>query len=228
MIIGIHQPQYLPWLGYFDKIDKADVFCFLDNVQFKKNEWQNRNRIRNPNNWQWLTVPVFHRFGQKINEVEINNNSPWAKKHFQSLKTVYGKAPYFEQYIGFFEEIFNQNWTSLSKLNMHLVRNLCEFLGLSTRFVEATGFDNLSENPSKRLVDICRALKADTYLAGAGGIGYMDLTFFEKQGITVIFQDFLHPNYKQVYKDFQSDMSIVDLLFNHGPKSLQIIRKANS
>ena len=104
LIVAVHQPQYLPWLGYFDKMRTADVFCYLDNVQYKKNEWQNRNRIKTAHSRQWITVPVRYRFPQKINEVEINNTQKWHKKHLQALITNYSKAPYFNDYITQFED----------------------------------------------------------------------------------------------------------------------------
>ena len=97
MIVSIHQPQYLPWLGYFDKIERSDAFVFLDNVQFKKNEWQNRNKVKTDQRWQWLTIPVIHKFGQKINEVKINNTVRWGKKHLTALLNHYSKAPFFKE-----------------------------------------------------------------------------------------------------------------------------------
>lgn len=106
MICAIHQPQTYPWLGYFAKIMQADIFIFLDNVQFKKNEWQNRNKIRTPQGWIWLTVPVIHHFGQKIDEVKINNTVNWRKKHLQTLQTYYGRAPFFKLYFEKFENFY--------------------------------------------------------------------------------------------------------------------------
>ena len=110
LIVTIHQPQYLPWIGYFDKINQVDAFCFLDNVQFKKNEWQNRNRIKTAQGWQWLTVPVKHRFPQTIEEVEINDTVNWRRKHLQALATNYKKTPYFDEYIEFFEDVYSNEW----------------------------------------------------------------------------------------------------------------------
>ncbi len=98
MIVSVHQPQYLPWLGYFDKIERSDIFVFLDNVQFKKNEWQNRNKIKTSEGWQWLSVPVIHKFMQKISEVKINNTVWWGKKHLNALVTNYSKAPFFKDH----------------------------------------------------------------------------------------------------------------------------------
>jgi hypothetical protein len=103
LIVAVHQPQYLPWLGYFDKMRRADVFCYLNDVQYKKNEWQNRNRIKTAQNWQWLTVPVRYHFPEKINEVHINNGVDWTRKHLQALITNYRRAPYYKAYISIFD-----------------------------------------------------------------------------------------------------------------------------
>ncbi len=227
MIVAVHQPQYLPWLGYFDKIRIADVFCYLDNVQYKKNEWQNRNRIKTAQNWQWLTVPVHYRFPQKINEVEINNSVNWKKKHLQALITNYSKAPYFKDYITPLEDLFTKDWELLSEFNIGLLERLREFLNLHDKPAIPASSMVLRDDPTERLIDICKAVGADTYLAGQDGRTYMDLERFRANGITVITQEFKHPVYPQLYDEFQSHMSIVDLLFNCGPESIKIIEAAN-
>ncbi len=227
MIVAVHQPQYLPWLGYFDKIRIADVFCYLDNVQYKKNEWQNRNRIKTAQNWQWLTVPVHYRFPQKINEVEINNSVNWKKKHLQALITNYSKAPYFKDYITPLEDVFTKDWELLSEFNIGLLERLREFLNLHDKPAIPASSMVLRDDPTERLIDICKAVGADTYLAGQDGRTYMDLERFRANGITLITQEFKHPVYPQLYDEFQSHMSIVDLLFNCGPESIKIIEAAN-
>lgn len=227
MIVAVHQPQYLPWLGYFDKIRIADVFCYLDNVQYRKNEWQNRNRIKTAQNWQWLTVPVHYRFPQKINEVEINNSVNWKKKHLQALITNYSKAPYFKDYITPLEDLFTKDWELLSEFNIGLLERLREFLNLHDKPAIPASSMVLRDDPTERLIDICKTVGADTYLAGQDGRTYMDLERFRANGITVITQEFKHPVYPQLYDEFQSHMSIVDLLFNCGPESIKIIEAAN-
>ena len=227
MIVAVHQPQYLPWLGYFDKIDKADIFCFLDTVQFKKNEWQNRNRIKSANGWQWLTTPVLYRFPQKINTVRINNATNWKKKHRQALITNYGKAPFFDELFPFFEGIFSQEWEFLADLNINLVQKLLEMLNLGTKATVRASEFQLSDEPTDRLIDICKSVGGETYFAGRGGAEYMDLERFRERGIRVIVQDFKHPVYPQLFGDFQSHLSIIDLLFNCGPDSLQKMREVN-
>ena len=227
MMIAIHQPQYLPWLGYIDKIDKADVFCYLDNVQYKKNDWQNRNRIKTSAGWQWITAPVTYRFPQKINEVKINNSVNWGRKHLQALITNYKKAPYFKDYIDLFHRIYDADWVCLADLNIGVAEKIRIALGLNnTKTIRASEL-GLSDGPTERLIDICKLTGCDTYLSGADGAKYMDLSRFDSEGIRVIFQDFKHPHYPQRFGEFVSHLSIVDLLFNCGPESIQIIREAN-
>ena len=223
MLITIHQPQYLPWLGYLDKIDKADVFVILDNVQFKKNEWQNRNRIKTSHGCQWITVPVLYRFPEKINEVRINNKSNWGRKHLQALITNYSNSTYFENYKSFFEDIFNRDWNCLVDINIEIIKFLITALELKTKLVIASDLE-LREEPTERLIDICKTLNGHKYLAGKDGNKYMNLELFDKEGIEVIFQDFKHPVYNQLFGDFEPYMSAIDLLFNCGDNSLEILR----
>ena len=209
------------------KMRRADVFCYLNDVQYKKNEWQNRNRIKTAQDWQWLTVPVRYRFPEKINEVQINNTTNWCKKHLQALITNYSRAPYFKAYISIFEDIFSKEWDLISELNIHLIERLRETLQLQEKTTIISSEFNLREEPTDRLIDICKSLGADTYLAGQGAAGYMNVARFEENGLKVITQDVKHPVYPQLFKDFQSHLSIVDLLFNCGPESLKIISEAN-
>jgi hypothetical protein len=228
LIVAVHQPQYLPWLGYFDKIRRADVFCYLNDVQYKKNEWQNRNRIKTAQGWQWITVPVRYRFPQKINEVYINNAVEWKKKQLQAMVTNYNRAPYFKQVVGILEDAFSKDWEFISELNVHLIESLKIMLNLETKRRVHSSDLELRDEPTDRLIDICKALGADTYLAGQGGIEYMDLERFEKSGLKVIIQEFKHPVYPQLFEEFQSHLSIVDLLCNCGPESMNIICEANA
>jgi len=227
LIVAIHQPQYLPWLGYIDKMRRADVFCFLDNVQYKKNDWQNRNRIKTAQGWQWLTVPVHYRFPQKINEVSINNSVKWRQKHLQALISNYSRTPFFKDFIRLFEQVYSENWESLCELNILFAERLGHAIGLRQISVVKASDYTLRDDPTDRLIDICRALQADTYLSGQDGVKYMNLERFEQNGIRVVVQDFRHPVYPQAFKGFQSHMSAVDLLFNCGPKSMEKIEKYN-
>jgi hypothetical protein len=225
MRIAIHQPQYLPWLGYLDKLDRTDVFVLLDTVQFKKNEWQNRNRIRTAQGWQYLTVPVLHEFPQRLDQVRINNQTDWRRKHQTSLETHYRKAPHYDRYAPAFRDLYSWAWERLAPLNIEVIRMLTEAFRITTKLVEASRFTT-RDDQTGRLVDLCKALGADRYLAGDGGHAYMNLTEFEAAGITVEFQEFAHPEYAQTYTPFIAGMSAIDLLFNCGPDGIELLRKS--
>ena len=227
MIVAVHQPQYLPWSGYFDKIRQADVFCYLDNVQYKKNDWQNRNRIKTSQGWQWITVPVHYKFPDKICEVKIDSTVRWRKKHLQALVTNYRRAPFFNQYIDVYEQIYAEDWQYLSELNIQFIERLKGALGLGQKPAIKSSQLKLREDPTDRLIDICKAVKADTYMSGQDGVNYMNPVRFKENDIKVIIQDFKHPVYPQRFEGFESHMSVVDLLFNCGPGSLAKIKEAN-
>ena len=224
MIVAIHQPQFLPWLGYFHKMAVSDVFCILDTVQYKKNEWQNRNRIKTAQGWQWLTVPVSYKFPEKILDVQINNATNWRKKHLQAITTNYRKAPYYDAYFDILSNVYEQEWKGLADLNLQLIHDLREALGISrSPVVLSSRIDGLSTDPTQRLVDICRHVGGDVYLAGADGPNYMDMDCFQRSGVRVGVQQFDHPRYPQCFGDFESHLSVIDLLFNLGPGSLDVI-----
>jgi hypothetical protein len=220
-VLAAHQPQYLPWLGFFDKIAQADVFVLLDNVQFKKNEWQNRNRIKGPSGPQWITVPVRHRFPQTIAEVEVLESQPWRRKHLRALESNYGKAACFDETMPLLYAALERPWERLADLNIELVRRLADRLGIDTTL--RLGSEVAArEDPTLRLVDLCLELGADTYLSGAGG-DYLDSSAFADAGLSLRFQRFEHPFYAQLHGEFESHLSVVDLLMNRGNDSYSII-----
>lgn len=214
----------MPWLGYFDKMDKSDIFVFIDDVQYKRREYQNRNRIKTSQGRQWLTVPVADRYLQKINEVPINNTVDWRKKHLHALELNYKRAPYFEELMPRFREFYRQGWQTLSQLNIACVLLLKDMLKIRAEVRISSEMEGLSDDPNGRLIDICRKLGSVTYLAGRDGRNYMDLKMFEDAGINVLFQEFSHPVYPQLFDGFEYFMSVIDLLFNYGNNSLEIIR----
>ena len=225
-VVAIHQPQYMPWLGYFDKIDRSDVFCLLDTVQYKKNEFQNRNRIKTADGWQWLTVPVIYRFPQRIEEVGVNQTVEWQRKHLQALKTNYSKAPFFETYYASFEDFYQKSFEMIVEVNLASIELLMDLLGLEGKLVLASSLPVETEDPTLRLVEICKNFGGDSYLSGKDGAKYMNVDMFESHQIEVLFQDFNHPEYPQCYGPFEPNMSVVDLLFNCGRNSLATIREA--
>ena len=220
MIASGHQPNYLPWLGFFDKMAQCDVFVVEDNVQFERQGFQNRNRIKTVNGPAWLTVPVEH-VGESlsIDQVKIADGaeSRWAERHWLSLKHNYCKAPFWEKYCGFFEETYGREWSMLIDLNVHLIRGLMGFLGLEKRLVTASSL-GVSGKGSELVLAQCKALGASVHLSGVGGRGYLDLGRFEEEGVKVVFQDFQYPVYHQLHGGFVPDLSVVDYLFCVGAK----------
>lgn len=226
MRVTIHQPQFLPWLGYLDKIDQADLFVVLDSVQFKKNEWQNRNRIRTAQGWQWLTVPVRHRFGQRLDEVRINGDVDWRAKHLRALEMHYQKAPFARRYLEGLRGVYAQPWSHLADLNLAVLRWLLDAFGIKTPVRRSADMPYLREDPTDRLIDICRTVAATHYLAGAGATQYMDLARFQASGVQLEMQAFHHPVYPQCYDPFVPGMAAVDLLLLCGESALPRLREA--
>ncbi|MCC7261242.1 MAG: WbqC family protein [Candidatus Latescibacteria bacterium] len=224
MIAAIHQPQYLPWLGYFDKMDQAGCFVLLDNVQYKRREWQNRNRIKTAGGVQWLTVPVSGEYLALINAVAVEQGENWRHKHLESLRHAYHRAACWPPAAASLEAFFGSSWAMLSQANAASIDWLRGQLGITTPLRWASEMAGLSEDPTGRLVDICRAVGADTYLSGVDGANYMDLGQFAAAGIGVIFQHYEHPVYPQLHGDFASHLSALDLVLNCGPRSLEILR----
>jgi hypothetical protein len=226
MRLAIHQPQYMPWTGYFHKMASVDCFIFLNDVQFKKNEWQHRNRIRNANGSQWLSVPTTYKFPQKINEVQVDFGQNWQKSHLHSLEASYGKTPFYKQYIPLFAELFCVPCSTIDRINMDSAKLIAGIMGITTEIFKTSDYEFKGES-TERLVEICGHFRAKTYLAGAGGHDYMDLTLFEKAGIAVEFQEFHPPVYPQHWaksaEEFIPGLSAVDLIFNCGPESLKIL-----
>jgi len=219
------QPGYLPWLGFFEQMQRCDEFVFLDDVQYDKHGWRNRNRIKGPSGPQWLTVPVRLRGLSRpsIKDVEIDTTQRrWSEKHLQALRTNYGPCPYFDWLYPELESILRQPRASIAELDIAAIERLCGLLGIS-RPIRRSSSMRISGDRCERLVDVCRLLNCDHYYSGAAARDYLDLDTFERAGVTVEFQDYAHPRYAQPWGDFVSQLSIVDLLFNCGPDSLAVV-----
>jgi hypothetical protein len=218
--VAIHQPQYLPYLGFFHKLCRCDIFVALDNVQFQKNGLQNRNKIKTRQGWQWLTVPVLQDFGQPIMEVVINRNVPWQRKHCNAIASNYGRAPFFNEFGPSLKLLLEQEWHRLNQLDMALAKWAMEALSIETPIVHASEL-SVEGNQTELLIAICQAVGADCYLSGTGGRRYMDLEAFAAAGITVEWQTFTSPVYPQLFPqvEFVPDLSAVDAIFNCGAKA---------
>jgi hypothetical protein len=215
----------MPWIGYFHKIANSDIFVFLDDVQFKKNEWQHRNRIRSSQGWQWLSVPNHYRFPQLINEVRIFEGDRWKKDHLNSIKSCYGRAKYFDNYIGTIEKFYNNSWETMGDLCMDSVKMLLNILGIGTRIEISSNYD-LPGSSSTGLKNICEHFNSNVYLSGIGGKNYLDEQIFKNSNIEVKYQEFTCTYYDQIWCDrstFIPNLSMLDLIFNCGEKSYGIL-----
>ncbi|MFW6129792.1 MAG: WbqC family protein [Atribacterota bacterium] len=215
MIAGIHQPQYMPWLGYIDKIKKCDKFVFLDDVQYKKREYQNRNKIRTPQGSMWLTIPVLvkGKYRQDIKQVKINNSTNWRKDHIKAIKHNYSSAKYFDKYFPQIEKIFSKEYKYLIDINMETIKFMIKAFDIDTEYVFSSEL-NIKSQRTQRLIDICKKLGADEYLSGQGAKDYMDQELFNKNGIKLRYQEFKHPEYTQNFDGFIPNLSAIDYLFN--------------
>lgn len=228
MIVGIHQPHYLPWLRYFDKIDMCDVFVVLDDAQFNQNGWQNRNRIKGPEGPILLTVPVGQRFGQRLDEVRIGGSGSWREKHWRSIELHYARAPHFASYREALRDFYARPWEDLNALNLAMLGWFLQVLGIQTRIVRSSKM-GIEGSATERLVAICRALGGSAYLSGEHATQvYLDGAAFERAGLELTIQHWTCPAYLQRYPraGFVSDLAILDLLMNEGPASLQRLRDA--
>ena len=228
MIVAIHQPNYMPGLGFFHKMASADVFVLLDNVQYSKNNYTNRNRIRSRDKWAWLTVPVrlSGHFGQLISEVETAGDD-WETKHWKRLLQEYGHAPHFRQYQAWLQPAYARRRVNLAEINCELIELVRVSLGIGARVIKASELA-VSGQSSDLLLALCKDLGATTYLSGQGGKKYLDVTKFEAAGIAVEYQEFLHPHYHQGGGEFVPNLSILDLLFHAGVESSAILFGINA
>jgi len=239
MKVAIHQPHYLPWLGYLAKWAAADCFVFLDTVQYEKNGWQNRNRIKTRDGVHWLTVPVHARLGAPIREVKVDALQPWRARHLRTIEQAYTAAPHLARHHGELERFFAAEWLRLDELAVASATWLARATGIRAPARRASEldarvgvrsrgpFDGRGEpaavDPTDRLVALCRAVGADTYLAGRDGATYMDPGRFRAAGIQVLYQAYAHPVYAQLHGEFVPSLSALDLLLMHGDESLGIL-----
>lgn len=227
MICAIHQPNYLPYLGFFDKASECDIFILYDTTQFRKNNYQNRNRLSSPDGWQWITVPVTHSFGQKIQKVEINKPRKALENNWSKIKTLYGKAPCFNQYLNIFKDIYEKEYRFIADLSCDLILAMCNILGINKKLIRSSGLASQESKSTQALIDLCKIVDADTYISGKSGTDYLDLDLFQKSGIKVKFQNYIHPVYNQFNNDkFQPNMSAIDLIFNYGKDSFKVMKSA--
>lgn len=223
------QPTYLPWIGYFDLINQADIFVFFDSVQFDKRSWQQRNRIKTSNGELMLTVPVLSkgRFGQKICEVEVDDSQRFRQRHLRTIRRYYSKSRFFDDYFNELEVLFHDSCSRLVDLNTNLIRWLCDKFDIQTEFISSSTL-HVEGAKAELLVDICRAVGADHYISPIGASTYIEPdNLFELALIRLSYQRYQHPSYEQLYGEFIPYMSAIDLLFNEGGGAKEILTQGS-
>jgi hypothetical protein len=226
MVIGIHQPNFIPWLGFFYKIYSSDIFVLIDNVQFVKGSICNRNKIKNNvGDAVWITIPVKHSKGLMVNfnELEIGYEQKWQIKMQNQFTAAYQKAPYFNNYIDEIDSILLSKYQSLAEINIYLIKYFCKVLDVNTPIYIASELKQEFGQSNYLNLNITKYFGGDTYLSGQGAKKYNDEELFKTNNIKLIYSEYNHPTYPQINGKFISHLSIIDLLFNCGPESREIL-----
>jgi hypothetical protein len=230
VIVAAHQPAYLPWLGYLDKLAKSDVFVVMDDLQYERENFQNRNRVKLNHGPTWLTVPL-ERGEQtdRILEKKIQQQPPsrhhWARRTWETLQIHYGRSPFFAQYKDELQDTFVRRWERLVDIDLHMLELARTWFGVTGPILRSSSF-GLEGSKTDRIIDLCRKVGAKTYLSGSGAsVDYLDVDLMKRAGINVIWQTFTHPIYPQRYPElgFLPNLAFLDLLLNCGPTSRQIL-----
>ena len=227
VIVACHQPNFMPWIGFFYKALLADTLVLLDEVQFPRGfHWVNRNRLKCDQGELWLTVPAWKkgRGLMKINEVEIYDARGWTDKHFRSIVQNYTHAPYLADHIDFLKNLYERKWTKLIEFNLEMLIYLKGTLGIEKNFILQSAL-GLEGRGSELLVSVCRKLGGDVYFAPRVSQKYLDEQAFERSGIRIHYYTFSPPIYPQLWGDFVYNLSALDLLLNCGARSLELIKK---
>jgi len=228
MNVVILQPSYIPWRGYFHQIYKSDLFIFYDDVQFDKNGWRNRNRIKTNQGAQWLTIPVYSKGtvseSKPINEVEICWTKPWNKHHWRGIQFAYSKAPFFEQYQPFFEAMFAREPAMLAEFTIDTTIALAREIGITnTRFMRSSEMEGIDGEKTDRLIQILSKVGTDHYISGPSAKDYIEQEKFDRAGISLEYMAYDYPAYEQLYPPYDPQVSIIDLMMMKGPETLEFI-----
>ena len=225
MKLAVLQSDYIPWKGYFDIIHDADLFLFYDEVQYTKNDWRNRNRIKTKQGLKWLTLPCGYDLKRLIYEVQIKPEFDWQTKHYNIIQQSYKGAPYYHKYDDFLQYVYLETkWDYLYQLNRYLIEHISrDFLGIDTKFEDSRNYPSSGKKAAK-LFQLIQNTNADTYISGPAAKDYMQLDIYERAGIEIIWKDYQgYPAYEQLHGDFCHNVSILDLLFHTGEEALYYI-----
>jgi hypothetical protein len=219
MKAAIIQSNFLPWRGYFDIIHDVDVFVFLEDVQYTHRDWRNRNKVKTPGGVKWISVPVLGGINQLIYKAQIDYSQNWREKHKQTIHHSYAAAPYYDSYKSEIFEIFSKKFNSLSELNIFSIKKISKILGIETKFFNSKEL-HTDGTKNEKLVKICQTVDADLYLSGPAAKDYIDNDRFSTVKIELCYKDYTgYPVYPQLWGNFESAVSIIDVIFNCGEKS---------
>jgi len=226
-IAGIIQSNYIPWKGYFDLIASCDDFVLLDEVQYTRRDWRNRNKIKSKDGLQWLTIPVEvkGKYDQRIDETRVSDPA-WHLAHLRSLQHAYGKAPCFDAVWPYVENLYVSvaDEPLLSRINERFIRGIADYLHIPTPIHRSTEF-SAGAGKNERLIEICERLGATIYVSGPAAKIYMDRSLWSGRGIGVRYKSYSgYPEYPQLHPPFEHGVSVLDLLFNLGPKAVEFFR----
>ncbi len=216
MILSAHQPAYMPWPGYIHKILCAKIFIILDNVQFEKNSFINRNYLLFNKEAKLLTVPIKikNHTNLKIKDILISDHSNWKRKHLQSLYLNYKNTPFYKKHIQFFEYIFNQNWQYINSLNNEILSYILKEIESETSIINHSDIE-VSGNKTNLLINLCKKYNCNSFIFGANGKDYADINLGKKENINFFYQTFDTVKFYNYHKyKFSKNISILDLLFN--------------
>ena len=228
MILTAHQPLYMPWLGFFHKAILADTLCILDDVQFADGDYINRNRIKTDQGSKWITVPVNKKnhLNRAISQIEIVDDG-WRNRHLSLIRHAYSRTLFFQSYFHRLEElILKKSYKRILDLDMAILRFLFDELSISTTIVMSSSL-KLEGKKSNLILSMCQQLGSDAYISGQNGLEYLSVDDFRSAEIQIAIQKYQHPIYPQAHGDFIPYLSVIDLLFNSGPKARDIIMKGN-
>jgi hypothetical protein len=219
--VVIEQPNYIPWIGYFDLIRQSDVWVWYDDVQYTKRDWRNRNRIAAGDAAEWLTVPVktTGRFHQRICEVDIDESRPWRRQHLESIRRCYARAPYFDTVFALLETAFAANDTRLADLTIRLGQAIATLLELRPAFLRSSELPSAGGGREQRLLEICRGAGVAIYLSGPRARAYLDPCRFEAAGIELRYAVYDYPPYPRGIHPYVPNLSIIDMLAWLGPRA---------
>lgn len=224
MRIAIHQPNYVPWSGYFYKIAQCDQFVFLDDAQYTKNSFINRNRIKTPQGEHWLTIPVSVSLGQEVREVVPK--SDWVERHLKTLQQSYAKTRGYKMYAEGIAQVLRTEHANLAELNIVMIKHICELLSITTPVLCASEL-GVEGSSDERLAAITQVLNGNIYLSGFGGANYQLEQTFANRNITLETYKFRPPFYKQQWGEFIPGLSILDVLFNCADEAMSVITEAS-